>query len=113
MQNRRVVVVTNLKPRPLAGFMSNGMVLCATSTDGKTVEFVEPPAGAVIGERITFEGHTGPAAEPNRMAKKKIFEAVAPDLVVNDSLQATYKGIPFMTSAGPCTVVSAKGGLIK
>jgi tRNA-binding EMAP/Myf-like protein len=35
MQNRRVVVAANLKPRPLAGFMSNGMVLCATSAEGK------------------------------------------------------------------------------
>lgn len=112
MQNRLVVVITNLKPRPLAGFMSNGMVLCATGDDGK-VEFIEPPAGATPGERITFEGHVGPAAEPNRMAKKKIFEAVAPKLFVNDNLIATWDNIPFMTSAGPCTAKSAKGGLIK
>lgn len=112
MQNRRVVVVANLKPRPLAGFMSNGMVLCATSAEGK-VEFVNPPEGAAIGERVTFPGHEGAAAEPNRMAKKKIFEAVAPELVVDDALRATWKGIPFTTTAGPCTVESAKGALIK
>jgi tRNA-binding EMAP/Myf-like protein len=153
MQNRRVVVVANLKPRPLAGFMSNGarvgrrgldgrgslcrcggkrhacgshlplapppppflsagMVLCATSAEGK-VEFVNPPEGAAVGERVTFPGHEGVAAEPNRMAKKKIFEAVAPELVVDDALRATWKGIPFTTTAGPCTVESAKGALIK
>lgn len=111
MQNRLVVVVANLKPRPLAGFKSNGMVLCATGKEG-TVEFVEPPADAKPGERITFEGHEGAPAEPNRMAKKKIFEAVAPKLVVNDDLVATWDGIPFQTSAGPCKVKSVKGGLI-
>lgn len=112
MQNRLVVVITNLKPRPLAGFMSHGMVLCATGEDGK-VEFIEPPEGAKPGERITFEGHEGEPAEPNRMAKKKIFEAVAPKLVVNDDLVATWDGIPFQTSAGPCRVKSVKGGLIR
>ncbi len=112
MQNRRVVVVANLKPRPLAGFVSNGMVLCATSADGK-VEFVTPPEGAKVGERVAFEGHSAPAAEPNRMAKKKIFEAAAPDLVVDDQLRAAWKGVPFMTTAGPCVVESAKGGLIQ
>ncbi len=93
-------------------FFSAGMVLCATSAEGK-VEFVNPPEGAAVGERVTFPGHEGVAAEPNRMAKKKIFEAVAPELVVDDALRATWKGIPFTTTAGPCTVESAKGALIK
>ncbi len=88
------------------------MVLCATSADGR-VEFVDPPAGAAIGERVSFPGHEGPAAEPNRVAKKKLFEAVAPELLVDDALRATWRGVPFTTSAGPCTVESAKGGLIK
>jgi hypothetical protein len=88
------------------------MVLCATSAAG-VVEFVEPPAGAAVGERIAFTGHEGPAAEPNRVAKKKIFESVAPGLVVNADCIATWDGIPFMTSAGPCTVRSAVGGSIK
>ena len=48
MAPRRVVVVANLKPRKLANFMSNGMVLCATGPDGK-VEFVTPPEGAKVG----------------------------------------------------------------
>ena len=62
----------NLKSRKLAGFASNGMVLCATSSDGNTVEFVSPPAMAILGERISFEGHAGQAAEPSRVDKKKV-----------------------------------------
>ena len=114
MQGVRVVVVANLKPRPLAGFVSNGMVLCATGADGK-VEFVAPPASARVGERVSFAEYEGAApADPKRMDKKKIFDAVAPGLRVNDSCVATWNGIPFMTSGGPCTVPeSAKGGAIK
>jgi aminoacyl tRNA synthase complex-interacting multifunctional protein 1 len=33
----KVLVMTNLKPRPLAGFNSNGMVVCASTPDHKQV----------------------------------------------------------------------------
>lgn len=108
MKGQRVVVVRNLKAIKLAGFPSNGMVLCATGPTGK-VEFVEPPAGAALGERVAFAGHEGPAAEPNRVAKKKIFDAVAPGLKLDAEGRATWEGIPFMTSAGPCTCATLKG----
>ena len=76
------------------------------------VELVEPPAGAAIGERITVEGYLG---EPDELLppKKKIFEAVQPDLATNDGRVACYKGVPLMTTAGPCTVPSVLGGSIK
>ena len=109
MAPRRVVVAANLKPRKLANFMSNGMVLCATGADGK-VEFVTPPEGAKVGERVTFAGFSGEAAAPSRMDKKKIFEAVAPELAVAEGRLAAWRGVPFMTSAGPCTVESAAAG---
>jgi methionine--tRNA ligase beta chain len=40
MQDAMVVVITNLKGRKLAGFMSRGMVLCAQTADGSVVEFL-------------------------------------------------------------------------
>ncbi len=40
--NGLVLVLTNLKPRALAGFNSNGMVLCA-NLDHKKVELLRPP----------------------------------------------------------------------
>lgn len=41
------LVMTNLKPMKMAGFESNGMVLC-TSLDGpeRKVELLRPPAGS-------------------------------------------------------------------
>ena len=35
--------------------------------------------------------------------KKKMFEACAPKLTTDDKGVACYDGVPFMTSAGPCT----------
>lgn len=111
MAQRLVVVVTNLKPRPLQGFESNGMVLAATSPSGK-VELLDPPAGAVVGERVVVPGYEGEAATPAVMAKKKLFDAAAEAMKVDDARNATYKGAPLMTSAGPVTVPSAVGGSI-
>eukprot|EP01083_Nonionella_stella_P092759 259780_1 len=54
MMGRRLLVVSNLKTKKLAGFPSSGMVLCAAEAkedgSGEKVEFVEPPEGAEIGE---------------------------------------------------------------
>ena len=52
MQNRLVVVVENLKPKKLAGFLSQGMVLCGWNEDRSKCEFVEPPKGSKLGERV-------------------------------------------------------------
>lgn len=79
------------------------MVLAATSAAGK-VELLEPPAGAKIGERVAFAGHTGEPANPSQMTKKKYFDTVAEGLTTDGARTATYKGIAFSTSAGPVTV---------
>lgn len=102
MQNRRVVVVCNLKPAKMRDIMSYGMVLCASNADHTTVDPINPPEGAALGERITFEEYNGePEAQIN--PKKKIFEKIAPDLVVSADGVCTYKGVAFSTSAGPVT----------
>mmetsp|Transcript_21254 Transcript_21254/g.52342 ORF Transcript_21254/g.52342 Transcript_21254/m.52342 type:complete len:635 (-) Transcript_21254:70-1974(-) len=102
MEGRKVLVLANLKSRKLVGFPSHGMVLCASSEDGK-VEFVEPPEGAEIGERVMVEGFDGEPATENQVIKKKMLDAIFPDLATDDSGVATYQGKPLSTSAGACT----------
>lgn len=82
MQNRKVVVVCNLKPAKMRDIVSYGMVLCASNDDHTEVDPINPPEGAAIGERVTFEGYN---AEPEAVInpKKKIFEKIAPDLVTD------------------------------
>jgi tRNA-binding EMAP/Myf-like protein len=57
MTNAMVVVICNLKPRKVAGNLSAGMVLCASTKDKSTVEFLTPPEGSVPGDLISFEGY--------------------------------------------------------
>jgi methionyl-tRNA synthetase len=100
LEGQRVLVLCNLKSRKLVGFPSHGMVLCASAND-KT-EFVVPPSDAKIGERIIVEAFPGEPATENQVGKKKMLEAILPDLKTNHDGVACYKGIPLMTTAGKC-----------
>ncbi|PHU13917.1 hypothetical protein BC332_15122 [Capsicum chinense] len=100
--DRLVVLVTNMKPSKLREVTSEGMVLCASNEDHTVVEPLIAPAGAKVGECISFFGHDG-KPEDVLNPKKKQFEKIAVSLFTDDKGIATFKGIPFMTSAGPCT----------
>ena len=101
LPGQRVLVLANLKTRKMMDFPSHGMVLCATSEDGK-VRFLEPPEGAAIGERVIVEGFEGDPATENQIIKKKMLDVIFPDLSTNADGLATYKGVPLCTRAGPC-----------
>eukprot|EP00268_Persea_americana_P009475 TRINITY_DN137_c2_g1_i3.p1 TRINITY_DN137_c2_g1~~TRINITY_DN137_c2_g1_i3.p1 ORF type:complete len:112 (+),score=19.42 TRINITY_DN137_c2_g1_i3:151-486(+) len=101
MTNRHVVLITNVKPGKLRDVMSAGLVLCASNQDHTVVEPLLPPEAATIGECISFSGHEG-KPEDVLNPKKKQLEKITPHLYTDGSGIATYKGIPFMTSAGPC-----------
>lgn len=59
-------------------------VLCASNAAHDQVDPVDPPEGAAVGERVTFQGFEG-APEPVLNPKKKVFEKLAPDLQTDDS----------------------------
>eukprot|EP00043_Microstomoeca_roanoka_P003408 m.43632 g.43632 ORF g.43632 m.43632 type:complete len:406 (+) comp12048_c0_seq1:495-1712(+) len=110
MQNRKVVICCNLKPRKMRGIMSQGMVMCAKV--GDTIEPLSPPEGAVAGDPIDFEKYPRkPDAELN--PKKKIFEAVQPELFTNADGVANYRGDAFIVKGkGPCFAKVAKNGTV-
>ncbi|CAL1392705.1 unnamed protein product [Linum trigynum] len=108
LTNRRVVLIANVKPGKLRDVMSEGLVLCASSEDHTAVEPLLPPEGAKIGERVSFSGIEG-KPEDVLNPKKKQLEKITPNLFTDDKGVATFKGIPFMTSGGPCTSSISKG----
>lgn len=107
MKGRKLIVVCNLKEAKLVGFVSQGMVLAAKSSDGR-VELVSPPEEAVVGERIFIEGV--PNVDPfsaSQVKKFKVWESLfAPKLKTNDDCVATWDGSPLLTAAGRCYVAS-------
>ncbi|CAB9502070.1 tRNA synthase complex-interacting multifunctional protein 1 [Seminavis robusta] len=101
MEGKMVLVLANLKPRTMLGFASHGMVLCSSNADHTKVEIVSPPEGTKVGERVEFEGFEGKDPEPqNKVAKKKIFEGLAPDLKTTKDGVVVWKEAQAKTSAG-------------
>ncbi|GMI70199.1 hypothetical protein like AT2G40660 [Hibiscus trionum] len=110
LSNRRVVLITNVKPGKLRDVMSEGLVLCASNEDHSIVEPLLPPEGAKPGERVSFSG-IGGKPEDVLNPKKKQLEKITPNLFTDEKGVATFKGIPFMTSAGPCTSCIPKASI--
>eukprot|EP01018_Ginkgo_biloba_P004450 Gb_36309 [translate_table: standard] len=108
--NRRVLVVTNVKPGKLRDVMSAGLVLCASCQDQSVVEPLLPPEAAKIGEHVTFAGQEGKPEEVLN-PKKKQLEKITLHLYTDDKGVATYKGVPFMTSVGACTSSIVNAGI--
>ncbi|XP_072318441.1 aminoacyl tRNA synthase complex-interacting multifunctional protein 1a isoform X3 [Eucyclogobius newberryi] len=111
MQNRMAVLMCNLKPAKMRGVVSQAMVMCASSPD--KVEILDPPSGAVPGDRVTFQGFPG---EPDKELnpKKKVWEQVQPDLRTDAQCVATYKGAAFeVAGKGVCKAQTMSGSGIK
>jgi tRNA-binding EMAP/Myf-like protein len=112
MQDKMVLVVCNLKSAKIVGFTSNGMVLAAKSEDGKRVELVEPPSGAIVGERVFIDGFSGDPHSSAQVKKKKTWETVAKNLKTDDEGLASWDGKIISVKAGPCRVASLKNAPI-
>ncbi|KAL7627502.1 G4 quadruplex nucleic acid binding protein [Parahypoxylon ruwenzoriense] len=132
MQNRKVVVVANLKPVKMRGIKSCAMVLAASPKlkEGEVddhkgpVELVIPPEDAKAGDRVCFDGWRG---EPEGVLnpKKKIWETFQPGFTTTDSLEVVFDGslvkeagkeeVGKLTTAsgGVCTVKTLKGATVR
>ncbi|XP_026214729.1 aminoacyl tRNA synthase complex-interacting multifunctional protein 1-like [Anabas testudineus] len=111
VQNRMVVLLCNLKPVTIRGVVSQAMVMCASSSD--KVEIIDPPSGAVPGDRIIFETFPG---EPDKELnpKKKVWEQIQPDLRTDGQCVATYRGAAFeVAGKGVCKAQTMSNSEIK
>ncbi|KAK9289013.1 hypothetical protein L1049_017484 [Liquidambar formosana] len=117
LQDKKVVVLANLKPRNMRGIKSCGMLMAASDASHENVELLVPPEGSLPGERIWFgseedERNQPDAATPNQIQKKKIWEFVQPHLKTDASCVAML-GVHFMrTSAGVVVCRSLKNATI-
>ncbi|KAG8954821.1 G4 quadruplex nucleic acid binding protein [Tulasnella sp. 419] len=122
MQDKWLVVVANLKPASMRGIKSYGMVLCATSKDGKEggIEIIDPPKGCKPGDRVFFEGEKYENVEPVQQLnpKKKIWETIQPGFITLDSKEAawidpqTKSAHRLMTKIGPCSAPTLIGATL-
>ncbi|XP_065863050.1 uncharacterized protein [Euphorbia lathyris] len=117
LQDRKVVVLGNLKPRNMRGVKSSGMLMAASDASHENVELLHPPQDSVPGERIWFgseddKDNQPDPASPNQIQKKKVWESVQPHLKTNDSCVAMLGGHLMRTSAGVVVCTSLKNANI-
>lgn len=133
MQDRKVIVMANLKPVTMRGIKSAAMVLAASPPPkegedphaaDRVVELVTPPEGSEGGARVYFEGwEYGEAKGPEKVLnpKKKQWESVQPGLYTSEDLTVVFdaarvQGVEGGTGElvvegveGKCKVPSLKG----
>ena len=110
LQGRLVLVAANLKAKKLAGFPSNGMVLCATHGDDGP-KFVEVPAGAKPGDRVALPGLDNPPASDRQVDKGKLFPKAQQHFVTRGGV-CFYKDKPFAVNGANCTAPVPDGAAI-
>jgi len=110
MQDKKVLVVCNLKAAKIVGFVSNGMVLAAKGDN--LVELITPPNDAPIGERVFIDGLEGEPISSAQTKKRKTWDKVATELKTNDQKVAAWNGKPLLTSTGSCSVETLIGAPI-
>jgi len=137
MQNRKIIVVANLKPVNMRSIKSAAMVLAASPKQpegadphaaDRVVELVNPPENAEAGDKVYFEGWPygeGKGPEKTLNPKKKQWEAIQPgfytgeDLVVGfdaglcEEVEGSAKGNLVVEGKGVCTVKSLKGAVVR
>ncbi|KAK2649882.1 hypothetical protein Ddye_017371 [Dipteronia dyeriana] len=117
LQDTKVVVLANLKPRNMRGVKSNGMLLAASDASHQSVELLQPPETSLPGHRIWFGDQNQPPpsttpATPNQIQKKKIWELVQPHLKTNASCVAMLGEDLMLTSQGAVVCASLKNANI-
>jgi len=140
MQNRKIIVVANLKPVNMRSIKSAAMVLAASPAmeEGadphaadRVVELVNPPEGAEAGEAVYFEGWPyGEGKGPEKVLnpKKKVWESIQPGFFTSDGLEVGFdasksgveiegdkekKGWLIVEGKGRCTVKTLKGAVVR
>ncbi|KAK5094326.1 G4 quadruplex nucleic acid binding protein [Exophiala xenobiotica] len=137
MQNRKVIVVANLKPVNMRSIKSAAMVLAASPRQpegadphaaDRVVELVSPPENAEAGDKVYFEGWPygeGKGPEKQLNPKKKQWEAIQPgfytsdDLVVGfdasqcDEVEGVEKGNLVVEGKGACKVKTLQGAIVR
>ena len=136
MQDRKVVVVANLKPVNMRSIKSAAMVLAASPKleegadphgHDRVVELVQPPAESEAGDKVFFEGWPygeGKGPEKQLNPKKKQWEAIQPGFYTSNERVVGFdastsegveggKGELVVEGKGKCMVKTLRGAVVR
>lgn len=111
LQDSLAVLLCNVKPLKVRGVQSQARLVCAVSQE--KLEPLDPPRGALPGDRVTFQNYPG-GAEKELNPKRRIWERLLPDLRTDAKGVANYKGVAFeVRGKGLCRAATISNGGIK
>ncbi|XP_029658147.1 tyrosine--tRNA ligase, cytoplasmic [Octopus sinensis] len=99
LNNKLGVFLCNLKSQKMRGIESQAMLMCASKNEPRQVEMLDPPEGSSEGEVIFIEGHMG-TPDKELKPKKKIWEKLQPEFLVNTSGIAEWNGYQMRSKLG-------------
>jgi methionine--tRNA ligase beta chain len=107
LQDRHVVIFTNMQPAKMCGVPSEAMLFAGSTEEPDACELLDPPADAPIGERVLFGKYTeGEAKDIDK--RNKQWKKVLPFLRINEEGVATYKDEPLHVAEGVIRVATLK-----
>lgn len=90
------------------------LIQSRTSCRDEKVEPLDPPAGAVPGDRVVCEGFATGEPDAELKSKQQVWETLQPDLGTSEQLVATWRGAAFaVPNKGQVTVKSLAKAMIK
>ncbi len=113
LQDRLGVFMCNLKPIRMRGIESRAMLMCASRDDPREVEPLDPPKTSKPGDRVFFEGYEKGTPDDELKPKKKIWEKLQADLMVNADGICEWQGNNMRTSEDVVTAASLKSIPVK
>lgn len=104
--NRKVIAILNLKPKKLAGVMSEAMILAGTELGNENnVKLLEPPVDAQVGDRVVLASDVenklldGYVKTPEERCSPNAWEKIVKELKVTSG-KPTYAGEVLSVSSG-------------
>ena len=73
LQDKKVVVLANLKPRNMRGVKSSGMLMAASDAAHENVELLVPPEGSIPGDRVWFGSEEEMGSLPDAASPNQVF----------------------------------------
>ncbi|KAM3565366.1 hypothetical protein ARSEF4850_001402 [Beauveria asiatica] len=130
LQDRKIVIVRNVKHVGMCGITSTAMFFAAVSETGGEegvsrkciVEMVDPPAESTVGDRVFFQNWEGSPKE-EISTQKKVWKSTQPGFRTTDDLGIEFlpweaglvdqPGRLVTDKGAPCTVRSLKGAEVR
>lgn len=112
LDQRKVCVVTNLKPLKMRGVKLEAMLLAADKDNA--VELVDPPTDSEVGQRLWFGKDNSEPATPPRL-KPKVWQEIADKLTTNSQGQVVFDQDHILRNdqGQPCTVATLTNASVR